>query len=448
MQVQLKKKIVLVLIIAIFVLNIDINAQSNDATKVYMKRVEALKQTSGLVAFWDFVLRESKDGNSRFLAHTAIYDNNQYVLEPRNISLEFWGEGTQATMADFPLLDRGPFGQAVQFKSPENQDDLPVLMVPREKLHDTPIDIKGPGQSVSMLIWMVYQEGNHAIAGMWHEGTDSPPKDIPARIKVRGQRQFGMFAGLAANSGSASVHISENGLSSFGDVYARHLAATKEKIKQLPVNFNSEALDTCWSVIGFVYDNKQKSITAYLNGVASEYWIDNPSYHAFYKHAANAWLQSKLNQMPGIQDGEDVNFPKDQYYSPPEENVINEQVIAETNEKKIILRNYEFTKVKTTYQKDATDNFTIPVLVELAAIKANPYWFGHDIYSPPLGEGSPFTIGRVIHSNRHATLSAYFGGVAVFNKALTPEKMLDLSKIGRTVSSPPISLSEMKKTIK
>ena len=61
----------------------------------------------------------------------------------------------------------------------------------------------------------------------------------------------------------------------------------------------------------------------------------------------------------------------------------------------------------------------------------NPYFFGHDIYEPKsLEQGGPFTIGRVIHSNRHATLSAWIGGVAVFDRALSDEEMKKLATIG------------------
>jgi hypothetical protein len=45
-------------------------------------------------------------------------------------------------------------------------------------------------------------------------------------------------------------------------------------------------------------------------------------------------------------------------------------------------------------------------------------------------QGGPFTIGRVIHSNRHATLSAWIGGVAVFDRPLSDEEMKKLATIG------------------
>ena len=73
-----------------------------------------------------------------------------------------------------------------------------------------------------------------------------------------------------------------------------------------------------------------------------------------------------------------------------------------------------------------------PLKRELVALKSNPYYFGSDIYAPnSIEEGGPFTIGRVIHSNRHATLSAWIGGVAVFDRALSDHEMKRLATIGK-----------------
>jgi predicted nucleic acid-binding protein len=163
------------------------------------RRVELVTGIPGLAAFWDFVTRENgPGGNGHFLARKAVAGERRYPLVPWNISRTYWNEGEEATMDDFPLLGRGPFGQAVQFRDPRRIDDLPVLMVPRKLMHDTPLDVKGPGKSVSMVVWMVYQGGNHAIGGIWHEGTDTKPNGPPAVVRVRGQRQYGLFAGLGA----------------------------------------------------------------------------------------------------------------------------------------------------------------------------------------------------------------------------------------------------------
>ena len=396
-------------------------------------RGSAVRQTPSLVAFWDFVNREAgPQGAGNFLAHTAQGDNHRYVLEPRNISRDFWHEGAEATLADFPLLGRGPFGQAVQFRDPKSANDLSVLLVPRAAFHDTPLDIKGPGKSVSMVVWLIYQSGNHAIAGIWHEGTDTPGVKEPAPVQERGRRQFGMFAGLAANSGGSSAHISENGLASFGDRYARHLAVTPEKIRRVSLNATPAELDAGWSAVGFVFDSARKTVTAYLDGVATESWIQNPAKSDFYRPAEKAWRQAKLAKIPGIQDGEDPAFPRDQFYDPPETVPVREEVVSESLTERIVLRTYEFTKVRVTLRKDSAGRFSEVAPAELVSLKANPYWFGHDIYAPRTpAEGGPFTIGRVIHSNRHPTLSAWFGGVAVFDRALAGPEMARLSAIGR-----------------
>lgn len=401
----------------------------------YERRVELVRGIPGLAAFWDFVQREnSRDGRGNFIAYTSVSGEKRYPLQPQNISRLFWKDGEEASLNDFPLLGRGPFGQAVQFHSPKALNDLPVLLVPREVLHDTPLDVKGPGRSVSMVVWLIHQEDSHAIAGMWHEGTDTPPTGIPAVVKVRGQRQYGMFAGLGANPGASSAHVSENGLASFGDKYAHHLASTREKMRPSTKDASPKELDQSWSVAGFVYDNQKKNVTAYLNGVATEYWIEKPAAQGFFKHAARAWQQARFAKFPGLQEGEDPAFPADQFYTPPETTPLSESIELETAERRVLLRTFEYTKVRLTFIKGNDGQFHEQPDAELVALKANPYWFGHDIYSPPSAqEGSPFTIGRVIHSNRHPTLSAWFGGVAVYANALTPEQMAALATIGRSV---------------
>ena len=403
------------------------------AIQTYERRVESVRQTPGLVAFWDFVQREDGlHGSGKFLAYTARGDGHRYVLEPHNISRDFWRDGAEATLADFPLLGRGPFGQAVQFCRPKTKNDLPVLLVPRAVLHDTPLDIKGPGKSVSMVIWLIYQEGDHAIAGIWHEGTDTLGVKEPAAVQEQGRRQFGMFAGLAANPGGVSAHISENGVASFGDRYARHLAATPEKMRRIKSDATPVELDAGWSAVGFVFDSGKQDVTSYLDGMATEFWIENPANHPFYKYAARAWRQAKLARLPSSQPGAGSGFSPDQFYNPPENQPLSEKVVSETADKRIVIRTYEFTKVRVTFHKDGGGKLSDIASTELVALKANPYWFGHDIYAPrTIAEGGPFTIGRVIHSNRHATLSAYIGGVAVFNRALSAEEMARLSALGR-----------------
>jgi hypothetical protein len=76
---------------------------------------------------------------------------------------------------------------------------------------------------------------------------------------------------------------------------------------------------------------------------------------------------------------------------------------------------------------------------ELIALRANPYWFGHDLYAPAnVEDGGPFTIGRVIHTGRNVGFTGYIGAVAVFSRALSAKEMKRLAEIART----PISVRE------
>lgn len=154
-------------------------------------RVATVMNTPGLAAFWDFVQREPA-GAHRFTAHVPARATNDYPLDAGNYIKDYWGAGLEATYADFPLLGRGPFGQAIRIVKESEADFRPFLYVPRSRLHDTPLDIKGAGKSVSAVVWAIRESGNHALAGIWHEGTDlkqnetasiatSRPKFLPTR---------------------------------------------------------------------------------------------------------------------------------------------------------------------------------------------------------------------------------------------------------------------------
>ena len=400
-------------------------------TAANQERVDLVRQIPGLVALWDFVQRrDSWKTNNPFISIPGESGGQTYELEPRNISRDFWHEGPQATLADFELFGRGPFGQAVRFSYPRSKAHLPVLTVSRKNLHDSPLDIKGKGKSVTLVVWLLYEKGSHAIAGMWHEGTVTP-KGEPPVVKEPGKRQFGLFAGLQAHRGGVGAHISENGGSSFGNVYARHLAATPTKMKKFKPDMKPSETDSYWNAVGLVFHNEEDRVTAYLNGLAKEVWVENPKESRFFEHAYRAWQQGQLAAIDGIQPGEDANFPKDQYYRLPEDEPVETKIIERTSDRVVRLETYPFSKIEATYQVKPDGKLGKPLKRDLVALKSNPYYFGYDIYAPKtMEQGGPFTIGRVIHSNRHATLSAWIGGVAVFDRALSDEEMKKLAKIG------------------
>ncbi len=399
----------------------------------YVRRVETVRKTPGFVALWDFVKREqTATGPGRFDAHQPSGSPWDFRLDVSNYVRDFWNQGPPASYADFPLLNRGPFGQSVRFNAETRPDFRPLLLVPRQRLHNSPLDVKGPGRAVSMVVWMIYESGNHAIAGIWHEGTDLRERgSLAARVEP-GKRQYALFAGLAANPGASAVHVSENGRQSFGDNYARNLAVTPERIPSVPADSPTATLDAAWTTVGFTYDPARKTVTAYLDGKAGEFWIDNPSSHPFFQWPARGWLQAQLDAMPGVQPGEDPSFPTDQFYQPPERKPRSRQVLSQDAAERVELQVFEFTKVRVTLAKDERGRFTRVIRRELTALKANPFWFPHGLYEPKTPEdGGPFTIGRVIHTGRNPGIAGYIGGVAVFSRALSPAQMCRLAALHR-----------------
>jgi hypothetical protein len=292
-------------------------------------------------------------------------------------------------MADFPLAGEGPFGQAVKFQAETDRDFRPVLLVPRARIHNSGVDVKGKDQSVTLLAWIKRQEGNHAIAGIWHEGTDLAANSKQARRVEQGMRQYALFAGLAANTGASAAHVSETGGSSFGDKYARNLSVTPELIP------NGQ-----WCLVGLRFDNRANTVSSSLDGKETEYWIDQPEKHPFFQWPAKGWREGS--------------------YAPPEKKPISRQVIAAGVE----ILTYAFTKVRIS-----------PAGRELVALKANPFWFPHDLFTPAGADrGGPFTIGRVIHSSRGVGFVGEIGGVAVFNKAISSSQLKRLAAIGRSAN--------------
>lgn len=404
-------------------------------TAVYQERVNTVSAMPGFVALWDFVARDPK--TAEFIAHQPAGSDRDFRLEATNYVLDFWGQGRPATYEDFPLLGRGPFGQAVLFQKETDANFRPCFLIPRGRLHDSGLDAKGAEHSVSMVAWVIREGGNHAIGGIWHEGTDlAKAKSDSVRVEP-GKRQYALFAGLAANNGACAAHISENGGKSFGDKYARNIAVTKEVMPAVSASAAAPKLDRAWSVMGFVFDNQANTVTAYLDGVATDFWIENPAKHPFFRWPAQAWLQAELHRRPGHQPGEIPNFPKSQFYTPPEDKAISQQVISESDTERVEERVYPFTKVRVTLTRSGAGEWEQNTPGELVALKANPFWFAHDLYNPESEEdGGPFTIGRVIHSGRSVGFTGYIGGIAVFDTALSPAQMQQLAGLAHEGGDP------------
>ncbi|MDF1813518.1 MAG: hypothetical protein P1V20_15070 [Verrucomicrobiales bacterium] len=391
------------------------------------QRAETVRKTPGLIAFWDFATREA-DGEKRFIAHVPEGAQNVYPLDAGNYVKDFWGEGRSATYADFPLLGRGPFGDAIQIGNEQDQDFRPFLYVARSRLHDTPLDIKGDNQSVTVLVWAIRESGNHALAGIWHEGTDLKQKSTEAIRKVeRGQRQYALFAGLN-KTGSACGHVSENGASSFTNRYALHKCNSAATSPAVPADSPTGEIDTAWQCFAMTFDHKKQEIAGWLNGEAGDRWLENPKRDGLISYAYNAWLQGHLHRTPGVQPGEDPDFPNDQFYNPPEEKPVSVKVLSQTGKVRVELREYPYTRVEVTQVKNLDGDWQ-DAKRDLVALRLNPWWYPHGIYQPDKETGGPFTIGRVIHSAKSVGFTGWIGGVAVFDRALDADEMKALADL-------------------
>lgn len=394
-------------------------------------RVATVMNTPGCVAFWDFVNREP-DGARRFTAHVPAGSPTDYPLDAANYIRDYWGAGREAAYADFPLLGRGPFGQSIRIMKETDPDFRPFLLVPRWRLHDTPLDIKGAGKSVTVVVWAIRESGNHALAGIWHEGTDLKQKETAGIAKVeRGQRQYALFAGLN-KEGSACGHVSENGASSFLNKYALHKCNSAAQSPAVPADSPAAVLDAAWRCFAMTFDHERREITGWLNGEAGDRWLENPKSDKLLSSAYNAYMQGHFARLPGQQEGENETFPKDQYYNPPEDGRVSVKVVRDTADERVEQREYRYTKVEVTLRGGRE------VSRELLALRLNPWWYPHGIYAPKdAASGGPFTIGRVIHSSRGVGFTGWIGGVAVFDRALRGDELARLSTLARQPLEPP-----------
>jgi hypothetical protein len=386
--------------------------------------------TPGLVAFWDFVRREP-DGARRFLAHVPPGAANAYPLDAANYVRDFWGEGREATYGDFPLLGRGPFGQAIRIRAETDATFRPLLQVPRARLHDSPLDLKGTGRGVTVVVWAIRESGNHALAGIWHEGTDLKQETTATIRRVeRGQRQYALFAGLN-KPGSACGHVSENGASSFRNRYALHKCNSADIAPAVPADSPAAVLDAAWQCFAVTFDPARQEITGWLDGRAGDRWLENPRADKLIASAAEAWRQGYLAREPGRQEGEDPTFPADQYYNPPEDRPVAVAVEREAADERVEVREYGYTRVRVTLRRGAGGAWGLAGR-ELVALRLNPWWYPHGIYAPPdAASGGPFTIGRVIHSGRSVGFTGWIGGVAVYDRALTGSELQRLAALAQ-----------------
>ena len=303
--------------------------------------------------------------------------------------------------------------------------------MPRSRLHDTPLDIKRSGRSLTVVVWAIRESGNHALAGIWHEGTDLRRKKTEGIVRaVRGQRQYALFAGLNV-PGSGCGHVSDNGAGSFLNRYALHKCNSAGVAPETPADAPPERLDAAWHCFAMTFDDDRDEITGWLDGVAGERWLARPKEDRLIFSAYRAYMQGYYAARPGLQDGEAPAYPADQRYNPPEEEPARVSVIRQTPDERMERREYRYTKVEVVLRRGSGGRWT-EFSCDLVALRLNPWWYPHGVYRPPDdGSGGPFTIGRVIHSSRSVGFTGWIGGVAVFDRALRAEELARPAALAR-----------------
>jgi hypothetical protein len=297
-------------------------------------------------------------------------------------------------------------------------------------LLDTPLDIKGKGKSVTVVVWAIRESGNHALAGIWHEGTDLQMQETAGVAKVeRGQRQYALFAGLN-EPGSACGHLSENGAGSFLNKYALHKCNSAGQSPEVPADASPEVIDASWKCYAMTFNNDRDELTGWLDGAAGDRWLENPENDYLLSSAYNAYMQGHYAATPDQEPAEDPAYPKEQYYNPPEDQILSETVLREEHGERVELREYRYTKIEVSLR--GGKEFSR----DLIALRLNPWWYPHDLYTPQEAQrGGPFTVGRVIHSARAVGFTGWIGGVAVFDRALSSDELGILAAIVNTPST-------------
>lgn len=390
--------------------------------RTYQERIGMVTGIPGFVALWDFVKREATP-EQRFTAHVRKGEENDFALDATNYVKDFWGEGRQATYEDFPQMGRGPFGNAIRIVQESDPDFRPCLYVPRQRLHNSGIDIKGAGKALTLVVWAIRERGGHALAGIWHEGTDLQQQSTEGILRAeRGQRQYGLFTGLNAY-GSSCAHISENGAGTYGYRYALHKANSAEVSHRTPADAPDAILDKRWECFGMTFDCETQELIAWLDGSAGTRWENDVKKNLSVVY--DAWKKGEAHRLANPQD-KDV-FKNTEYYFPPEGEPISISLIWENEQTRIELHEFRYTKVKVTLQHKEDGSWQV-MERDLEAVRLNPWWYPYDIYSPvDASSGGPFTIGRVIHSSRSIGTTGWIGGVAVFDRALNEKEMQTLA---------------------
>lgn len=176
--------------------------------------ISKIKQTDGLVAFWDF---KEKEGHAR-----KAVGKGKFPLKEENGSL--------------PRIKEGPLsGFSAKFGN--------KAFLKLENAKTGALNIYGKNQGVTVIAWVKWEGSTGFVGGMWNEYQDG------------GKRQYGLFVSLPHYNGADQVcgHISKTGKPTPPFPYSIDYSASKQVV-----------VKNQWQCVSFTYDGEW--IKSYLNG--------------------------------------------------------------------------------------------------------------------------------------------------------------------------------------
>lgn len=183
-------------------------------SKENSKKISRIKQSPGLVAFWDF---KEKEGKAR-----KAFGKDKFPLSEKDGKVERVNEGPISGYA-------AKFGNGA-FLSLENSKT-------------GALNLYGENQGVTVIAWVKWEGNTGFVGGMWNEYQDG------------GKRQYGLFVSLPYYNGADQVcgHISKPGKPTPPFPYSIDYSASKQKVAKNE-----------WQCIAFTYDGEY--IKSFLNG--------------------------------------------------------------------------------------------------------------------------------------------------------------------------------------
>jgi hypothetical protein len=206
--------------------------------------------TPGLIAFWDFQLRDAQgrwtsrwDPKAADRAYPVVL---RRIGDPKAYVPATWPH--QDENGRLELSDEGPFGKAVRF----NQGFV-FSEVPRAEFDRTPLDLTGR-RPFTLLAWIRFTGKRHLVAGIWDEG---------GWDRYGGRRQVALFGGLFGSQG-VIAHVSSTGAASFPQSQAK--GAQYARMKAMD---GASFANDRWVCMGMAYDGARGEVSAWLDGVCT-----------------------------------------------------------------------------------------------------------------------------------------------------------------------------------